>query len=240
MGARGDQRDARQGRSPPRGEQGKGAQKRAGREAGADEKAVAQDRQAETQGPIPEPRPPHVGAGVAPIGPGQEMLQIERRIENGLAPPLNPNLDELRLGDSKTGARSLPLSAVAAMLLADLLRGLGNQWVIPGRRATALLEPRADVVGRLLLAIWAPVYRRHSDQRVRVRDGRDADAADLHLCAARTPLEWRRAAGGVVPFSADRKAAHRTLTRKVIAAPNWPDSSNRFRWPSWVAEQPAA
>ena len=40
---------------------------------------------------------------------------------------------ELRLADSKTGQRSVPLSPAAKRVLASRARVLGNPWVIPGR-----------------------------------------------------------------------------------------------------------
>ena len=43
--------------------------------------------------------------------------------------------NELRLADSKTGPRPVPLSPTAARVLADLPRVAGNPWVIPGYRA---------------------------------------------------------------------------------------------------------
>ena len=44
---------------------------------------------------------------------------------------------ELRLPDSKTGARLVPLSPAAAAVIADLPRTPGNPWVIPGRNPGA-------------------------------------------------------------------------------------------------------
>ena len=41
--------------------------------------------------------------------------------------------NELRLSDSKTGARTISLSPEAARVLADLSRMPDNPWVIPGR-----------------------------------------------------------------------------------------------------------
>ena len=43
--------------------------------------------------------------------------------------------NELRLVDSKTGPRPVPLSPAAAGVLADLPRVSGNPWVIPGHKA---------------------------------------------------------------------------------------------------------
>ena len=41
---------------------------------------------------------------------------------------------ELRLRDTKTGPRSVPLSPAAVQLLAELPRSEGSRWVIPGRK----------------------------------------------------------------------------------------------------------
>ena len=41
---------------------------------------------------------------------------------------------EMRLADSKTGARVVPMPAPAAKVLADLRRVPGNPWVFPGRK----------------------------------------------------------------------------------------------------------
>jgi len=41
---------------------------------------------------------------------------------------------ELKLADSKTGARLVPLSPAAARVLAELPRISGNPWVIPGTK----------------------------------------------------------------------------------------------------------
>ena len=47
---------------------------------------------------------------------------------------------ELRLRDSKTGARLVPLSPAAAEAIASLPRAAGNPWVIPGRNPGAPLK----------------------------------------------------------------------------------------------------
>ena len=41
---------------------------------------------------------------------------------------------EIRLADSKTGARLVPLSPAAARVLEELPRIEGNPWVIPGTK----------------------------------------------------------------------------------------------------------
>ena len=47
---------------------------------------------------------------------------------------------ELRLPDSKTGARTVPLSPAAVQVIAELSRIPGNPWVIPGRNSGAPLR----------------------------------------------------------------------------------------------------
>ena len=47
---------------------------------------------------------------------------------------------ELRLRDSKTGPRTVPLSPAAARLLAAIPRAPGSPWVVPGRKPGAPLS----------------------------------------------------------------------------------------------------
>ena len=49
---------------------------------------------------------------------------------------------ELRLPDSKTGARVISLPPMAVELLAGLSRDLGSPWVIPGRRPGIFVNSR--------------------------------------------------------------------------------------------------
>ena len=46
---------------------------------------------------------------------------------------------ELKLPDSKTGGRAIPLAPAAVRLLAALPRKPGNPWVVPGRKRGAHL-----------------------------------------------------------------------------------------------------
>ena len=50
------------------------------------------------------------------------------------------DVNELRLRDSKTGPRTVPLSPAAVKVLAGLPRASGNPWVIAGRRPGARLS----------------------------------------------------------------------------------------------------
>ena len=53
---------------------------------------------------------------------------------------------ELRLPDTKTGARMVPLSPAAARVLAELPRIKSNPWVIPGFKPTGIL-PISTTIG---------------------------------------------------------------------------------------------
>ena len=44
---------------------------------------------------------------------------------------------KLRLRDSKTGPRTVPISPAAAKILGELPRIPGNPWVVPGRKPGA-------------------------------------------------------------------------------------------------------
>ena len=76
---------------------------------------------------------------------------------------------ELRLADSKTGARVVPLPPPAVELLAALPRLPGNPWVIPGRK------PGARLSG--LDHAWRKVRERAGLEDVRVHDLRHSYAS---------------------------------------------------------------
>ena len=76
---------------------------------------------------------------------------------------------EIRLADSKTGARMVPLSPAAAQVLAELPRIKGNPWVIPGFKPTRHL---AD-----LNHYWDRVRERADLQDVRIHDIRHSFAS---------------------------------------------------------------
>ena len=61
---------------------------------------------------------------------------------------------ELRLPDTKTGARVVPLPPRAVELLAGLPRLTGNPWVIPGKRPGTHLR-KIDVAWRAVRACAA-------------------------------------------------------------------------------------
>ena len=76
---------------------------------------------------------------------------------------------ELRLPDSKTGARTVPLSPAAAEVIADIPRSPGNPWVIPGRNAGAPL--------RNLQYPWEILRSRAGLEDVRIHDLRHSFAS---------------------------------------------------------------
>ena len=79
------------------------------------------------------------------------------------------NAGELNLADSKTGARSVPLSPAAVKMLAELPRVEGNQWLIPGRKpGTHMLDP-SDA--------WQTVRKRAGLEDVRLHDLRHSFAS---------------------------------------------------------------
>ena len=76
---------------------------------------------------------------------------------------------ELRLRDSKSGARLVPLSPAAARVLAELPRVEGNPWVIPGRNPGRRLSD--------LNHYWERVRERAELPEVRLHDLRHSFAS---------------------------------------------------------------
>lgn len=76
---------------------------------------------------------------------------------------------ELRLADSKTGARVVSLSEPAVKLLAGLPRLPGNPWVLPGRKPGAHLRKLDDA--------WQSVRTRAGLEGVRLHDLRHSFAS---------------------------------------------------------------
>ncbi len=90
---------------------------------------------------------------------------------------------ELRLADTKTGPRAVPLSATAAALLAGLPRRPGDPWVIPGRlRGTHL----RDVDGA-----WRTVRARAGLGDVRLHDLRHSYASRALALGESLPMIGR-------------------------------------------------
>ena len=82
---------------------------------------------------------------------------------------VDPEAGELRLPDSKTGARLVPLSRAAVGVLESLPRVPGNPWVIPGRKPGAPL--------RNLQYPWEIVRARAGLEDVRIHDLRHSFAS---------------------------------------------------------------
>ena len=76
---------------------------------------------------------------------------------------------EMRLADSKTGARGVPLPPAAAKVLAGLSRVPGNQWVFPGQKKGDRLHNINDS--------WDRVRKRAGLEGVRLHDLRHSFAS---------------------------------------------------------------
>ena len=76
---------------------------------------------------------------------------------------------EIRLRDSKTGPRVVPLSPGAARVLADLPRDAGNPWVIAGRKPGSRLSH--------IVYYWYRVRERAELDDVRIHDLRHSFAS---------------------------------------------------------------
>ena len=76
---------------------------------------------------------------------------------------------EIRLRDSKTGPRVVPLSPAAARVLADLPRDAGNPWVIAGRKPGSRLSH--------IVYYWYRVRERAELDDVRIHDLRHSFAS---------------------------------------------------------------
>ena len=76
---------------------------------------------------------------------------------------------ELRLADSKTGPRAVPLSPPAVRVLAELPRLPGSPWVIPGQKSGTHLTN--------LDGPWWIVRKRAGLEEVRIHDCRHSFAS---------------------------------------------------------------
>ena len=76
---------------------------------------------------------------------------------------------ELRLRESKTGPRAVPLSPPAAKVLAELPRVPGNPWVIPGQKPGTHMTNLDDP--------WRIVRERAGIENVRIHDCRHSFAS---------------------------------------------------------------
>ena len=82
---------------------------------------------------------------------------------------VHPEAGELRLPDSKTGPRAVPLSPAAARVLAELPRVAGNPWMIVGRKPGGRLSQ--------ITYPWHRVRARAGLEDVRVHDLRHSFAS---------------------------------------------------------------
>ena len=80
-----------------------------------------------------------------------------------------PDENELRLPDTKTGARAVSLSPAAVKLLAGLPRLPGNPWVIPGRKPGGRLSS--------LDYVWRIIREQAGLEDVRIHDLRHSYAS---------------------------------------------------------------
>ena len=80
-----------------------------------------------------------------------------------------PDENELRLPDTKTGARAVSLSPAAVKLLAGLPRLPGNPWVIPGRKPGGRLSS--------LDYVWRIIREKAGLEDVRIHDLRHSYAS---------------------------------------------------------------
>ena len=90
---------------------------------------------------------------------------------------------ELRLPDSKTGAKVIPLPPQAAELLAGLSRTSGSPWVIPGRKPGTHLKNLADA--------WRVVCSRAGLEGVRLHDLRHSYASRALALGESLPMIGR-------------------------------------------------
>ena len=90
---------------------------------------------------------------------------------------------ELRLRDSKTGARVVPLSSSAVRVLADLARETGNPWVITGRYPGTHLRELADA--------WNVIRTRAGLDDVRIHDLRHSFASRALALGESLPMIGR-------------------------------------------------
>ena len=93
---------------------------------------------------------------------------------------VNLKAGELRLRDTKTGPRMVPLSPAALRLLADLPRAAGGEWVIPGRK------PGAHMVR--LGSAWRLLRKRAGLDDVRLHDLRHSFASSALALGESLPM----------------------------------------------------
>ena len=101
---------------------------------------------------------------------------------------------ELRLRDSKTGARAVPLTPVAATLLAGLARAPDNPWVFPGRKPGGRLSNLNDH--------WQRIRVRAELEEVRIHDLRHSFASRALALGESLPAIGRLLGHGQVSTTA--------------------------------------
>ena len=89
---------------------------------------------------------------------------------------LNFDTGEMRLPDTKTGTRMVPLTPAVARVFDGLARTPGNPWVFPGKRKGARLVNLNDS--------WDRVRKRAGLEDVRLHDLRRSSATRPYLRAA--------------------------------------------------------
>ncbi|MDE0371467.1 MAG: site-specific integrase, partial [Rhodospirillales bacterium] len=82
---------------------------------------------------------------------------------------VDPAAGELRLRDSKTGWRSVPLTPAVAHVFAGIPRRADNPWVITGQKRGSRLQGLDD--------IWQRLRRRAGLEDVRIHDCRHSYAS---------------------------------------------------------------
>ena len=89
-------------------------------------------------------------------------------------------VNELRLADSKTGPRVVPLSPASAKVLADLPRVSGNPWVIPGHKPGTYMKNLDDP--------WQIIRTRAGLENVRLHDLRHSFASRALALGENLPM----------------------------------------------------
>ena len=127
------------------------------------------------------------GAGAARAAAALRLLMLTGcRLTEVLAlrwDDVDRSAGELRLRDSKTGARMVPLTPTAARLLDGIARVPGNPWVFPGRR------PGRHLVR--LRPFWHRVRERAGLEDVRIHDLRHSFASRALAMGESLPMIGR-------------------------------------------------
>ena len=89
-------------------------------------------------------------------------------------------VNELRLADSKTGPRVVPLSPASAKVLADLPRVSGNPWVIPGHKPGTYMKNLDNP--------WQIIRTRAGLENVRLHDLRHSFASRALALGENLPM----------------------------------------------------